>query len=409
MNAIFAIVSMLASLASESAASASPDLSPFAANLGKRGELYRVSVGISNISIYDNALLALWRTRQGDRAGAARLLASLASFQAPDGSIAFSLSLPIGETENPRPYVRSGALAWVGYAESFYLDSSAAGPDRDKIAASAHQIAKYLIAHQNQDPSDLRHGLVTGGFGTLSYTLADNGQVREHFDPKPLEWVSTEHNIDIYFFLSHFARTIGNESYLKAADAVKSGLLRLWNPSTEQFRAGASKSAFDDTAALDCASWGSLFLESIGETAKARQALKTAIARYASRDPKTRTRGHKPYAEKPVYDSRVLAERFARELPRQNAQATWRQIDGVWPEGSAGVALAAARLGDTSGARSILREFAKLRRNGLLPDFTRSIPYEFSSAPSLAPTLWSALVEQEVEKGRGTAVIWRKP
>jgi hypothetical protein len=116
--------------------------------------------------------------------------------------------------------------------------------------------------------------------------------------------------------------------------------------------------------------------------------------------------GHKPYEKRPLIESRALADHFAPQLPAQ----AWDALPAVWPEGSAGVALAAFRLGNAPRARAILAELEKLRGpDGGLPCLTRDIPMEFTSAPALAGTAWVALVRAEMDSPASRSMIWGSP
>lgn len=95
--------------------------------------------------------------------------------------------------------------------------------------------------------------------------------------------------------------------------------------------------------------------------------------------------------------------RFAGALPAR----TWDRLEAVWPEGSAGVALAALRVGRTARARTILDELEPLRRSdGALPAFTADVPFELDTRPSLAGTAWVELVRYELARGPDRPTLW---
>jgi hypothetical protein len=111
--------------------------------------------------------------------------------------------------------------------------------------------------------------------------------------------------------------------------------------------------------------------------------------------------GHRPYAERPVIENRAV-----KGFNRAKLAATdWDAFMAVWPEGGAGVALAASRLGHGARARAILDQLERLRApNGGLPCLTRAIPFEFESAPALAGSAWAAMVRDEL--GGGASAPW---
>lgn len=354
------------------------------------------------VSSYDNALLVLHWLRIGERARAAQVLCALAELQYEDGSVPFSFPWPKPENAG---YVRSGATAWVGYAAVEYLDADRAGPSREVIARLAHRAAEYLLARQVNISGDHRDGLVLGGFGTYRYEPGADGGMAERWVPGPIPWASTEHNIDAFFFLRDFARLTGEERFARAADRIRTGLTaRGWAAASGQFIRGFTAEALDGWHALDCASWGALLLQAAKDPLRAETALASADVRYASRAPEYGATGHRPYAHAPVFENRALAEHMRKRLPASE----WNAIQAVWAEGSAGVALAALRLGRVERARAILDELEKLRApNGALPTFTVEIPSELDTQPSLAGTLWVELVRFELARGAERPTLWR--
>jgi hypothetical protein len=353
------------------------------------------------VATYDSALVILALLRSGERARAARVLQGLAALQSDDGAVPFSFTL--SSPDEGRGYVRSGAIAWIGYAAAEYLDAERGGPARDVAFALAHRAAKYLLAHVVSAPGDPRSGLVRGGSGTLRYAL-DGDRVQEVFEPGEIEWTSVEHNIDAYFFLRALARVTAVRTYGDAADRIAAALVaRAWRGDAGQFAAGIAADGIDTTLPLDCASWGSILLGAIGDTERADTAYAVADARYASRDPDSTTAGHRPYAIGAVIADVDLMHHFAATL----SAATWEKYDGVWLEGSAGVALAAWRSGRAERAREILDALEALRtEDGALPASTRPVPFLFAPGPSVAATAWVALVRFELGRPRDRPTLW---
>jgi hypothetical protein len=349
-------------------------------------------------SIYDNALVALLLTRRGRRLEAGRLLEALALLQRPDGALPFTFDARTWREADP--YVRSGALAWVGYAGVAYLDAARSGPARDDIARMIHRIAGYLIERQVADEADPRAGLVTGGYGELSARI-EHGALVQRFVSRAVDWASTEHNVDAFFFFRSLGRMTGQQEYLTAARRIADALLAsAWSEELGQFAQGVSRTGRDKTLSLDCASWGALFLFAVGDDARARLALETIERRYASRDPRGVV-GYKPYAEGPLVADEAIAR--ARGL----AGARWEDAEALWPEGSAGVALAALRAGDARRARAILDALDGLRHpSGALPTMTLDVPFEFDRSPSLAATTWGELVRDELDHPERSPWLW---
>jgi hypothetical protein len=351
------------------------------------------------VSIYDNALLSLYLMRRGERARAASVLLALAQLQREDGSLPFTFSWPAPDPD--AIYLRSGAIAWVGYAAVEYLNAERGGPERERITALAHRAARYLIGLQASEPDALA-GLVLGGYGSFVLDAAESG-VSERYVAGPIAWASTEHNVDTYFFLRDLAQLTGNAEYAAAAERIRAALLaRGWLPAAGQLARGFQAGGVDAAYALDCASWGALFLLANDERLRAETSLGAAEARYASSS--GAALGHRPYAHAPLIENRALAEKMRARLPALE----WDELSAIWPEGSAGVALAALRLGRRARAAAILEALEPLRTpGGGLPTFTVEIPSEMDTAPSLAGTLWVELVRFELNRAADQPVMWR--
>lgn len=368
-----------------------------------RGALATSSAQTQRVASYDNALLSLYLLRKGRRDDAGRVLAALAALQLEDGSIPFSFNWPAPEPN--AVYVRTGAIAWVGYAATEYLDAEAGGFARAEITQMAHRIANYLLVHQFAVRDDPRTDFILGGSGAYRLEIVA-GQVRETFVPGDVVWASTEHNIDAFFFLRDFGTMTGDGRFSDAAARIRAALVgRGWMPAAGQLARGFHAAGLDPAFALDCASWGALFLRAAGDDMRAETAWASADARFLSRSPEHKVFGHRPYAHAPVIENVALAARLLPNVPGNN----WDGLEGVWAEGSAGVALAALRLGRPHRAREILDRLEALRApSGGLPTFTTVVPFEFDADPSLAGTLWSELVRYELEREDGRELLWRR-
>jgi hypothetical protein len=350
---------------------------------------------------YDSALVVLALLRAGDRERAGRVVRGLAALQRPDGGLPFEFTLP--EPDAGRLYERSGTIAWAGYAAVEYLDAADGGDARADALELAHRAAIYLIHRQAARTGDPRDGLVLGGTGEVYYVAAPEG-VREGFEPGDVSWASVEHNVDSFFFLRALARITGTPAYAEATGRIGRALKeRAWRADDGQLAQGLDEHGSDPTRALDCASWGSVFLGTVGERTRADTSAAVADERYASRDPRSGARGHRPYAEGPVIENVTLMQRFADKLPA----GTWDRLDVVWPEGSAGVAFAELRAGHVDRAQSILDELEALRgTDGALPTATIDVPFTLDTRPSIAGTAWVALVRFEMSRPAGHPTLW---
>jgi hypothetical protein len=352
------------------------------------------------VSPYDSALVVLALLRAGDRQRAGSVVRGLAALQQADGGLPFSFTLPRPDSER---YERSGTVAWVGYAAVEYLDAADGGDARAEALALARRAAEFLLSRQVNRAGDPRDGLVLGGVGTVYY-VEDRGDVHERYEPGEVAWASVEHNVDTYFFLRSLARITDEPTYTKAAERIARALRdRGWSADDGQLVQGFGDQGVDPVTALDCASWGSVFLGTVGEVSRADTAAAVADERYASLDPRSGARGHRPYASGPVIENVGLLQRFARQLPA----TTWDRLEVVWPEGSAGVAFAELRAGHAERARSILDQLEALRaRDGSLPTSTVDVPFTLDMRPSIAGTAWVELVRFELDRPPGKPTLW---
>lgn len=353
------------------------------------------------VATYDSALMVLVLIRRGTRAEAASVIEALRALQKEDGSLPFSFVLP--RPDDTISYVRSGAVAWVGYAAAEYLDADGGGPARPEALALARGAAAYLMGRQVTVASDPRDGLVRGGAGAFRYELDERGGVRERLERADIEWTSVEHNIDAFFFLRALARVTGESRYAEAATRIGRGLARAWGADRGQLARGVSAGGLDTLPMLDCASWGSIFLEAWGDRDRAETSASVADAGFGSRDPRTGARGHRAQSHGPVVEGDLLMRVLGSKLPARD----WARLDAVWPEGSAGVALAAWKVGRAERARAILDALEPLRaQDGSLPTSTVEVPFVFDTRPSVAGTAWVELVRFELGRAPDHPTFW---
>ncbi|MEO6487235.1 MAG: hypothetical protein ABIO78_04730 [Thermoanaerobaculia bacterium] len=369
----------------------------YAPGLGRPGPLHRKSF------VYDGALAAIAFTMADDGETASRILSALTRIQRPNGSFWFSYNVDNAwpaEADHDMAIVRSGANAWVGYALTFYLENRPATDDRrskrerDGFLASARRIGDFLLTLRVSDKSVAR-GLLRGGHGAVRLGVTPDGKsVQEFYDDRPIRWVSSEHNISSYFFLNALGRLTADLRYSAAARDIRQGLLSsLWQNDMGQFAQGIGEDgSVDRTRALDCASWGALFLFAAVETEKAAQALRTTDSIYRSSYGKIE--GHRPYHEKPIYDDARVQRLLLPDAPATR----WKDLSFVWSEGTMGVALAHLRSGDAARAAKLTGEVAEMREGGGIRYGTREFPYEFSAFPSVAGTAWHVIVQKELRK-----------
>ncbi len=359
--------------------------------------------------VYDGAVAAIAFTMSERYQEAQRTLLALARQVRDDGSVWFGLNTQNAwpsQADSDGAVVRSGASAWVGYAATFYLRARlAADPDFDvggqaarRIQSLAVAIADHLLGLQIVDPTDRRHGLVTGGWGTYSYSVDDSGEIVAAFDKSPVGWASTEHNIDAFFLLADLAVLTGDERYSRAADLVRAGLLSLWSEADGQLYQGVKVDGRVDTVLpLDTASWGSLFLGSAGERTLSDRALATAQNRFRLGD----LHHYRPYADEPVYESAAVSGVIFGD-----PQARWNDVDIAWIEGSQGVAAALVQAGLHREAADTMLAALDYRVDGGFRYASVEVPELFSSFPSVASTAWFVIATELLLDEADRALFW---
>lgn len=365
----------------------------------------------SRSSIYDNAVAVIALVMMDHPREAAKIINGMMRSARPDGDLWFGLNTHNtwpDENDHDGAVIRTGANCWVGYAVCYYILSELSknpnALNEDRILADyldfAEKTAASVLRRQVRIPNDPRDGLVTGGAGAYVYEYL-KGDLQEIYRPGEVAWCSTEHNIDAFFFLRDLAYITGNNKYLSAADAVRQGLLQNFNASTGQFNRGVRSDGPDTVMALDCASWGAMFLEAAGDRAKAKTAL-AAADRYRHRS--DGTLGYKPYVDLPIYEDTPSQHHFFPKAP----DILWNDFSLAWSEGSLGVAVAAARLGKEAEAEDIVSNMldARMNVNGGIRYSDKELQHQFSSAPSAIGTAWAVLAVKSLEGGFLPSLFW---
>jgi hypothetical protein len=377
----------------------------------KNSEVYRYV--FSKASLYDNALAIIAFSMAGELGLAERIIEAASRILSPDNDLWFTFnthnSWP-NKDDHAGAIVRSGASAWLGYAIVYYLKTRLVENPKllqqDNQAMNhlkiAQSIADRILARQIKDQGDLRYGFFTGGEGRYSYRKSvERKGVEEYFIPGPVPWVSVEHNIDIFFFLRDLARISGDKQYQSAATLLKQSILqRAWNETLRQFNRGQRLDGADPVQALDCASWGAMFLQAVGQQTQAEASLKTASNYLVQTGG---TRGHKPYINLLLYEGRTVNALFLPDDPQKN----WNDLPLIWPEGSLGVVMAQIKMGGRREAVKLLESILKLQDSeGGLPYATENLRFQFSQDPSVAGTAWLVMVISALEDENIQNLFW---
>jgi hypothetical protein len=364
-------------------------------------------------AIYDDALAAVALTMMGQYPRAEFILGALARLVSPEGTLWFAYN-----TQNSWPdssdhdgaVDRSGALAWAGYAFTYYLGArTRTDPSfatRDPLGVeflrAARSIGSALVARQVRDRADRRYGLITGGSGATTVAIESAATV-ERFDGGTVRWVSVEHNIDAWFFLRDLARLAPDPGAAAAADLVRSRLGTLWNPAAGQFFQGIHEDRTTDTALpLDCATWGALYLVAQGSTEQARRCVAALQPRFAAT--LEGMHGFRPYGPDPVYPEKELNAFFYPGDPGKR----WQDLPFIWGEGSFGAAAALIRAGDRERALQVLDSLRPMAVDGGFRYATTTVPHQFSNYPSVAATAWFIIAAEMLRGGPAAETFWGK-
>lgn len=369
----------------------------------------------SKASLYDNALAIIVFSMVGEFSLAEKTIEAASRVVSPDGDLWFTFN-----THNSWPsdgdhvgaIVRSGTSAWLGYAITYYLKSRLVeNPNlfqQDNEAVNhlktAQSIADRILLRQVTDPADPRNGFFTGGEGRYSYRWnKELEDIEEYFIPGSVQWASVEHNIDIYFFLRDLARLSGERNYESAAQLLKQSIVeKSWNEKIGQLNRGQRLDGVDPVKALDCASWGTMFLLAIGEEEKAAASLQS-VANYHVRS--GAHQGYKPYIDLLLYEGREINKLFFPDNPEKN----WNDVPMIWPEGSLGVAMAYIKMGKRKQARELVASILKLQdEEGGVPYATEHIRFQFSDNPSVAGTAWLVMVISALEDDSILQLFWER-
>ncbi|PID31408.1 hypothetical protein CR983_01135 [Candidatus Saccharibacteria bacterium] len=290
--------------------------------------------------LYDQALALMVAVGADDRAMADRLLDGLQAVQIPAGQPhagAFPSSAHQLDPNNRQPTHYTGGNAFVAYALIRYQERYG---DTHGVSGTLAPLMQWIASMKTTSGDGT--GLYRGGFRNNA----------------PITWHSTEHNIDLWHVFERGARVLGNDEYKQEADALaKTIVSKLWNDAEGRFDQGLN----DSTKALDTSSWGSVFLNAIGEREKAVSALRFV-------DNFAYGQGYTPYLDIPATDT-------------------------VWLEGTFGVAHAQAAAGEQDRALATIRNTYSLQAaTGAWPYATEPDTInELTNADSVASTAWHVL------------------
>lgn len=316
---------------------------------------------------YDSAAAAVAFASVGQRDQAARLLDQLSALQRKDGSIEFAFDVASGEAARQ---IRAGTVAWTGIA---FVDAGQQFGEKTYLD-NARLAADYLLGLRNDS------GLVRGG--------------------PDVTWVSTQHNLLAYIFLSNLAQYLselgdgrGAAKYQEAAEVIAKGIDRelvVRDPGTLwHFRQGAG----DDVVPLDTQAIGVVYAAFRNDWDLAKQAYVFAQENFAVAD-RSIALSKDPATFNLTYEAKGP---FSGYRPYLGKGAP----DVLWFEGTAEMRFVSAFIGaDTSALDASMKSWWEVTREKGLPPLgadrtvTDSRYNEYHVWPTSAAGAWTVLSRQ---------------
>ena len=211
---------------------------------------------------YDSAVAAAAFAASGDKANSAQLLDQLTALQYSDGSLEIAFNTVT--VEGARIF-RTGTVAWAGLAAATYDRTF----DSTRYLASQLRTAEYLLSLQRNT------GLIPGG--------------------PDVTWISTQHNLITYVFLTRLANELRGPGDAKSATQIQSSATTIGATIEEnllvidkdgaRFRQGQN----DDTPAIDVQALGAMYLQGRGRPDSPRRSWTTRSGRSPSATGRSRS------------------------------------------------------------------------------------------------------------------------
>jgi hypothetical protein len=240
-----------------------------------------------------------------------------------------------------QPIYRSDAIAWIGYAFTYYQLKT----HDNQYQATAETIAHYLLSLQELNEGNLAYG---------SLRRSNEATVVDHY--------ATD-NIVAYFFLRELGQVTRNPDFAAAAELVKATLLnRYWDETLGYFRPSLGEG---DADFVEVHTLGAVFLTAVNETEKAKKIMQRVEATYQP----------------------------AGNAQDYNGFAPFPKIETTWAQGSLQMSLSYQRLGDAEKGTELHQQ------QSLWLEEVGGIPYAYPEAlvtpagpyhtwPSVAGAAW---------------------
>lgn len=328
--------------------------------------------------LYDQALSVMSALAMNDLTEAQKFVQGMCLAQtsggANDGAFLDNVTTTTGLPDEFR--YRTGIHAVCTDSLLNYIGYLSAGSEKTELTSRAVRALSWMETRRVTE-GDLVN-LYRGGMGDL---------VSDVFDASfEILWCSTEHNIDAWYCLIDAAKVLDDFSYQLKANNLRSAMLSfLWDSANNRFYQGRHPDGSADTAdPLDTNSWGSTWLTSVGESAKAVQAL-VNCDNFSESD--LGATGYTNWYAQPAFPSPTTL---------------------VWFEGTCGVAIAQYKAGQASLAEQTLQGIIGIQAvDGSFTYSTRNAPsQDMNDSPSVASTASFVLAARLLNDGIAAPGDW---
>ena len=330
---------------------------------------------------YDAALTSIALTLLGESETSEKILDKLGQRITPEGVVEFSYDVERGFLG--RWYARTGSLAWVGYA--FLYSGELFMPNKIFSFLKTLQV-NTANGFSKDDP---RYGLILGGLGNFE---------GDSFQEGPVEWVSTRHNIEVYYFLKLFIQTLGASDFSteepnRMLKEVGSAIMeRCWINNPGRFVRGLDKEGIDEELALSDQVIGALFLISQGLENEALRMVGNVRSGFMVEGFSIKKETRNADVLNCQYESK---ETFSGLKPYLNSGEFQDPPELIWVEGTFLYLMVAQRLGlEENELKASMDRLGKVTDKGgfLYSTRTRKTrPYEFHTWESVAASAWAVL------------------
>jgi hypothetical protein len=266
---------------------------------------------------YDSALASISLLFAGEKAQSEQLLDQLSALQRTDGSIDFAFNVADGSSLQQ---FRTGSIAWIGLAAATY-DNLYRSSRYDALAGGA---ARWLLARRQPT------GLLSGG--------------------PDVSWVSTQHNLIAWFFLSSVGDKVVTgmkpSDLDKATDAIGDGIERDLIVSIDATHSAFVQGAKDAVRPLDVQTLGLLFLEASGRGHSSKLTTADKVKAYLTSSAYAVSNRSIVKSSDPASFNQTYTATGPFSGYRPYADATGPDV--IWAEGTAQVRFALKALGDNT-------------------------------------------------------------